>query len=273
MNQNQNPYYPNEVPQHSVGAFKFSHSRAINYVFENPRWLTNLLLVLVCMMIPIIGPIVIYGYQFEVIECLHRERGRRYPDFDFNRFSEYLSRGIWVFLVAMILNIVAVPLVWIVVFGGMALAGVTAGAMGPDIGPWTLVITIPLLSIAMIGVWIFMAVISAPMVLRSGLTQDFGEGFNMNFAFEFMGNTWKQIAVSTVFLVFFSFFVTLAGALVFCVGMYVAVAYVTLVMTHMGWQAYELHLSKGGSPIPIKPSVPRQPPMPHPPVKPQQGPY
>lgn len=270
MNQNQNPYSASEAPKAAASYFKFSHSRAINFVFENPNWFTNILLVLVCMIIPLVGPIVVYGYQMEMIECLHRERGRRYPDFDFNRFSDYLSRGIWVFLVALVLNLIAIPLVWIVMFGGMGLIGVTVSGLGPDVGPWSLFATVPLFIVSLMGVWIAMAVVAAPSVLRSGLTQDFGQGFNFGFIAEFAGNTWKQITLSTLFMVVFGFAVSLAGLVAFCVGVYVAMAYLTLVMTHLGWQTYELHLSKGGSPIPIKPSMARPGYMPpQPPVKPQ----
>jgi hypothetical protein len=277
MHPTDNPYTPSDMPpQHGPsGTWEFNHSRAIKYVFDNPNWMTNVLLTLVCMMIPLVGPIVVYGYQFEIIESLHKSRGRWYPDFDFNRFTEYLSRGIWVFLIAMIINVIAIPFIWIIAVAGMALIGVVVSALGPDTGPLSLFGTIPLFILIMSCFWMVIAIVSAPFVLRTGLTQDFGEGFNMSFAREFIGNTWKQIAASTIFMFFFSFVATLAGMVVLCVGMYVAIAYLTLVMSHIGWQTYELHLSKGGTPIPIKSSVPRpvhghhpQPPVKQPPHRP-----
>lgn len=255
MNQKQNPYTPNQVPIEPSKSFRLSHSRAINYVFENPKWLTNVLMTTVCMFIPIVGPIVLYGYQAEVVECLHRERGRRYPDFDFNRFSEYLTRGLWVFLVALIINIVMIPIMWIAIIGGLALMGVSASVLGPDAAGWSFLVTVPMMIILVAGASMLMACVSIPMLLRAGMTQDFGEGFNMGFVMEFIGNTWKQIIVSSLFLYFFSIAVTMAGLIVFCVGAYFATAYVCLVVSHLGWQLYEMHLAKGGSPIPLKPNA------------------
>lgn len=257
MNQKQNPYLPNQihVEPSKTSHFSFSHSRAINYVFENPKWMQNVLLTTVCIFIPIVGPIILYGYQAEVVECLHRERGRRYPDFDFNRFSEYLTRGLWVFLVALVINLVMVPVMWIAMIGGIALMGGAASAVGPDAAGWSFLVTFPLMIVLMSGASILMAAVSIPMFLRTGLTQEFSEGFNFSFVMEFIGNTWKQIVLSTLFLYFFSMAVTLVGLLVFCVGAYVAGAYVCLVASHVGWQLYEVHLAKGGSRVPLKPTV------------------
>lgn len=249
---------PNQIPVEPTKGFRVSHSKAMNYVFENPRWLNNVLMTTLCIFIPIVGPIVLYGYQAEVVECLHRERGRRYPDFDFNRFTEYLTRGLWVFLVALIVNIVMVPVMWIVIFGGLALMGVSAGLMG-DAAGLSLIVTIPLFILLIAGASMLMAVVTIPMLLRSGMTQDFGEGFNFGFVMEFIGKTWKQIIVSSLFLYFFSLALTCVGMIAFCVGAYVAAAYICLVASHLGWQLYELHLSKGGSQIPLNPT-PSYPP-------------
>jgi uncharacterized membrane protein len=51
--------------------------------------------------------------------------------------------------------------------------------------------------------------------------------------------------VSSLFLVF-------VGLLVFCVGMYVALALVTLANAHIYFQLYQVYLSRGGKPIPLK---------------------
>ena len=252
MNQTTNPYSPNQINVVPRKRFVFSHSKAMNYVFENPNWMQNILLTAVCIFIPVIGPIVLYGYHIEVVECLHREQGRRYPNFDFNRFTEYLSRGIWIFLVLLLVNLILVPVMWVVIVGGLALMGVIATMAGPDGAGWTFLITFPGLFVLIACVSIFSSMILVPVMLRTGLSQEFGEGFNFGFAMEFVGKTWKQIAISSVLMYFFSIVITLLGMLALCIGIYVAIAYLGLVYSHLGWQLYELHLSKGGSPIPLK---------------------
>src|SRR5687768_5874807 len=74
---------------------KIEYVRMYNYVFENPNWLTNVLLTVLCMLIPVIGGLIAIGYQFEVVSSLMLTQGARYPDFNFNRFSDYLMRGLW----------------------------------------------------------------------------------------------------------------------------------------------------------------------------------
>lgn len=254
MNVKPNPYEPARAhPVAPTKEFRVNHSQALNFVFESPSWIQNILLLTLCVFIPIVGPIVVYGYQFEMIEYLHRSRGSRYPDFTFNRFSEYLSRGLWVFLVALIINLVAIPLIWGIMFGGIVVIGLVAGTVGPDAAGMSMILTVPFFVVAMVTAWVFMAIIMAPMLLGAGLAQDFGQGFNMSFISEFISNTWKQIIVSTLVVVMVSFATTLVGALAVCIGMYFAMSYMMMVMAHLGWQMYELHLSKGGARIPLKP--------------------
>src|SRR5262245_3305784 len=103
------PQYPfTSVPAAAAGAPAgiapgpfggIEYKRMYSYVFENPNWVTNVLLVGVCFLsgtvIPVIGPLLVTGYQCEVVLGLLASRGARYPDFDFNRFTDYLLRGLW----------------------------------------------------------------------------------------------------------------------------------------------------------------------------------
>src|SRR5947209_5698807 len=101
-------------PQPVVGPFKpidkIEHMRMFKYVFENPNWLMNILLAGLCMIIPIIGSLIVLGYQFEAVAVLLSTQGARYPDFTFNRFAEYLVRGLWPFLVQLIASLVLAPI-------------------------------------------------------------------------------------------------------------------------------------------------------------------
>src|SRR5262245_15579904 len=74
--------------------------RAYRYIFDSLKWMTNVLLCAVCSLIPVIGPLILFGYMFELVEFMHRRKSDvGYPDFTFDRFSTYLMRGLWPFLV------------------------------------------------------------------------------------------------------------------------------------------------------------------------------
>lgn len=85
---------------------------AFRYLFERSGGFVNLLLITVCQFIPVVGPIVLLGYRAEVSVALDNDPNMlRHPKFDFNRFGEYLSRGVWPFLIALIMSFLSVPIV------------------------------------------------------------------------------------------------------------------------------------------------------------------
>src|SRR5436190_21917671 len=112
----QNPYQASgsaAASPYRRGAMEYG--QIVSYVFQNPNWLINLLMMGVCQLIPIVGPLVLVGYQFEVVEALHRDPRRTYPDFDFGRFVDYLVRGLWPFLVGLVASVVIAPIMMIFV--------------------------------------------------------------------------------------------------------------------------------------------------------------
>src|ERR1700687_1905721 len=72
------------------------------FLFESPNWLMNLLAAAICLVVPVVGPMVFLGYVFEIIESLHRRKGSPYPDFDTKQLMKYLTRGLWPFLVRLV---------------------------------------------------------------------------------------------------------------------------------------------------------------------------
>src|SRR5713101_7324917 len=83
--------------------------RAYKFIFDSKNWFLNVLMGVVCGLIPIIGGIVYSGYLFEVIDALHEDPDHHdFPDFDFNRFMTYLMRGLWPFLAELIITTVLI---------------------------------------------------------------------------------------------------------------------------------------------------------------------
>jgi hypothetical protein len=236
-----------------------------------------------CFLVPIVGPMVMVGYLFEVIEWLHRRReeeelpwveptgvaaapegairiepgapaGRfqyaapeQYPDFNVNRIQDYLMRGAWPFLVQLVIGL---PV-------GLVLGGILPGA-GLGLIGWSVANNVHPLVIVALGLMmaavcfaavVLLALIQLPLYLRAGLRRDFGSAFSMAFLKDFLKRVWAPLLLSQLFLHFTGVFVALGGLLLCVVGVYPASALVMMATHHIDYQLYELYLARGGEPI------------------------
>ena len=116
----------------------------------------------------------------------------------------------------------------------------------------------------LLGVFVSIAanMLCVPFILRAGLTQDFGASFNVGFAKQFVANTWLEMIVAGMFLMVVGMIFSMLGMVICFVGIYMTMAAVMLCQAHLGYQLYEVHLAKGGEPIPLAPSKPTMPPTP-----------
>jgi hypothetical protein len=232
------------------------YMRSFHFVFENPKWITNVLFIGLCLLstgiIPVIGQLVATGYQFEVLEALHRRPGSPYPDFDTNRLLDYLVRGFWVFLVGLLIAVVAVPILGgllALVFAVGAAAVAVAGEEGAAIAA---IVMIPIGFLVLMAASLALGIVSIPFSLRAGLLQDFGDAFDFGFAKQFVRNTWKEMALCLLFLMVAALLLMFVGMAMLCVGIYFTMSITVLMHAHLILQLYELHLARGGDPIPLK---------------------
>lgn len=221
--------------------------RSLEFIWQNPQWLTNVLLLAVCQLLPIVGPIVMMGYQFDVAESLIMSRGTSYADFDFDNFVHYLLRGLWPFLVAMVVAIVLfIPLFIGGVFAALALS---AAAKEPDVA----------LAVIGVGGFVFFAVCilvnfySTAMCLRAGLAEDFMAGFEFAAVHEFVSLMWAEMLLESLFIMVIWPFLMLAGVLMCFIGVYVSVAVMMMAQAHLFYyQLYVIYLARGGTPVRFK---------------------
>ena len=239
---------------------------AYQFLFGSPnRWM-NLLFVAVCMLIPFVGPVVLIGYLIEVLTPrLDGEwpgwagPAADYPDFTFNRFGDYLKRGLWPFLVNFVVMAVAsLPLgvLWFVGFIGIMAAGRNGG----------------LVAFLLVGlVLVFMAglaaatVLTVPPTMRAAFLQDFGPSFSLDWSKDFLARTWKKLALSALFLWATSIPLMVLGYAACFVGLYPAMGLLIVAQWHLHYQAYRVYLARGGVPLPVRwmpPAVPPPPPVP-----------
>jgi hypothetical protein len=225
----------NEAGQTFAG---FQYMRVYNYVFENANWATNLILGSLCALIPVVGVLTLIGYSLEVVEALHKKGDRQYPDFDFNRFGDYLGRGVWPFLLALI---VVVPLCVIVLIINLMMA---------LIFPPGLVVFF--LFLMVMGLVVFSLFVRTPAVIRVGLSQRLDLVATFRFVVDFLQRMWVDLLVFELFLMASGMAVMIGGLLMCGIGVLPAVVLLQLASAHAFYQLYEVYLQRGGQPIPLK---------------------
>jgi hypothetical protein len=221
--------------------------RAYQYAFDHPKWGLNLLLAGLCMMIPVVGPIVLSGWLFEVIAAMHRRGERDFPAFDFGRFVPYLSRGVWPFLVQLVVSLLLVPVM--LLFMGVMIYVIGQSGGKPEPGLFLTLYFSFLGTIIVLS--ILLSLVTVPMVLRAGLMQEFRAAFSMPFALDFVKKMWPETLLVQLFLMVSAPFVTVAGLLMCCIGVIPAQALVLMAQAHLTGQLYQKYLERGGMAIPL----------------------
>lgn len=256
-----NPYQASAIdpkpPAGPRGAMEYM--RAVQYVFESPKWVMNLVWGSLCILstsiIPIVGQLLWIGYQFEVVEeLLCRPPVKGYPDFDLNRLKEYLMRGLWIFLVTLVLMLVIMPVMLIVVVAvGATVAGLAAATDGDDgdmaVG---MIVMFALLFLVALAFSLVMNIVMTPLLIRAGLTQDFRDSFDFAWIKDFVRQMWFETLLAGFFLMAVAMLASIVGLLACLVGLYPAMAAMTLVQGHLYLQLYQLYLTRGGQPIVLK---------------------
>ena len=254
------PYASPTGPQ-TEGKPSFDMMHAFRHVFDNPEWITNLLLVLVCMFIPIIGPIVLLGYKFEMIDAWLDRPKAPYVNFDFGRFSEYLKRGVWPFLAAMIAQLLLTPLTFMFIMLPMMCIFPLFGSIMEQndmqgVGVMCMLVGQLLLFVGIMAINVLAMCVITPIMLGAGISQEIGPAFDFSFVTGFISRTWKEMMMAYLWLMLATLVLTPVGLAFFCVGAYVVGAWAWMVMANVYYQLYALYLERGGPPIKPKANVP-----------------
>jgi hypothetical protein len=220
------------------GGGSIQYLRAFQYILENPKWLTNILLTALCYLIPIVGPLVGSGYLYEVVESLATRGDRRYPDFDFGRFGKYLMRGLWPFLMTLIIYL---PIWMVLGVVGIACAFILPNILQHLYAGVEYILLLFVLPLAMMPLW-----------LRTGLSQSLDLGATFKFAPDFFKRVGKEAVIAQLVLAVAGAVLSMVGMALCCVGMFPALAVLVLAYANLYAQLYQLYLQRGGQPIPLK---------------------
>jgi Protein of unknown function (DUF4013) len=254
-----NPYQPPKpeaqvVESYRAGAWKMNYFGGINYVMANPNWFMNSLLLLVCAIIPIIGPIILQGYTFETVELMQRTGQRRYWDFNFNRFGEYLSRGVAPFLIQLVFGLVHFFIVMVFYILSIVIAISLQGG-GGDAGLLIFAVLLVMFILHFI-LHMMIATFEWTLMIRAGVSADIGQGFNFGWGWKFYSKCRTEL-----YLAFLTWFVclmaiSLLSGITCGLGYLVAFGFITLINSWLSFNLYRVFLSRGGEPIPLKPLTP-----------------
>lgn len=248
-----------------------NYMASITDFFKSPKWVMNLLFsglcVLSTMVIPILGALVLVGWLVTGFWMRKDDRFETFPDFDFKYFGDYLQRGLWPCLVCIVAGMVIGIVMWILIMIPMFVLGMIAGGSNGN-GSGILGALVGLISIGLYGVlFVAMSEIMLPLALRAVLMQDFVAAFNVAFIKRFVGLMWKEVLISSLFMMVATFVLGFAGMIAVCVGIFPAIGLTYFAWMHLSKQLYQIYLSRGGEPIPVSPKlteVPVIPPTPPP---------
>lgn len=235
-----------------------NYTASISDFFKSSKWMMNLLLGGVCVLIPMVGPMVVLGWLITGFWARQDENFETFPDFDFSHFGKYLERGLWPFLVAFVVSmaftIVLVPLAWVLMIPAMLVGGFSSGHEANASSCFGFIATILIMLFSTVMIFAMMLVL-VPLKIRASRTQDFAKSFDVGFVKRFLALTWKEIVLSSLFVMITGTLFFCLGMIVFCVGMYFAIVLVYFSWTHLHKQLYTLYLSRGGEPVPLSPKL------------------
>ena len=246
-----------------------NYTASVRDFFKSPKWGMNMLLGGVSMLIPVVGPMVLSGWQISGFWG----RGdnpdpAEFPPFDFQHFVKYLERGLWPFLVNLVASMVLVPVIMVVFFLPLMLSGIFDPHHGnPDAGPIIAVVFVAVFVLYLLLMLSFYFIIT-PLILRATLVQEFAASFDFQFVKRFIALMWQEMVVAMAFMFGLMICLMLAGMLLCFVGIYFTVPISVFSWHHLQKQLYQTYLARGGEPVPLSPKLRDEPPPVLPPVLP-----
>jgi hypothetical protein len=238
---------PDETDVSSVESFR--------QVFQDPEWKTNVLLALVLMMIPIVGPIALGGWMCEAHQRFIRKHPRPIPKIDFSDFGDYIKRGLPTFLSGLLIGI-PIYLLSYVFIGGAVIAGVVvANVTGEPLAGAAVGLLACL--IAMLVMIAFSAVLNA-VHTRAELTEEFSLAIKLGDVMAYTKRTFGKWLWKSISFTFLTFGVVIIGMLMCYIGLYPAIAVLQIAAFHQRRQIYAWYLTQGGEPIQMKDPQPLQ---------------
>ncbi len=229
---------------------------SIQDFFKSPKWVMNLLLGIVAMIIPVVGPIVLAGWLITGFWARRDdENPATFPDFDFQNFVKYLEKGLWPFLVNLVVSIVMIPVAMILMFIPMLMIGALGSNSDGDaagfLGMFMMLVMLVLWAV-MMAVLFF---VTTPLMLRATITQDFAKAFDFGFVKRFLILVKGEMVMAALFMLGVGVVMMILAVVTCYIGALLVAPVVFYAWHHLQKQLYKLYLSRGGDPIPVSPKL------------------
>ncbi|MFL6538402.1 MAG: DUF4013 domain-containing protein [Chthoniobacterales bacterium] len=229
-----------------------NYTAAISDFFKTPHWPRNLLFGAICVLLPIVGPIVLTGWMVIGFWGRDSDDPAAFPEFQFDDFATYLERGLWPFLVLFVSTLVMMAPFFFLML--VAVFGTAFFADHPNGGCVAAVSWLGTMCLFFVVMILFSLVI-APLKLRASLTQSFSQAFDLSFVKRFITLTWKETLLASLFLMLVNIVFMVVGMLALFVGIYFVMVPFYFAVTHITKQLYRLYLDRGGAAVPISPKL------------------
>jgi hypothetical protein len=228
----------------------------LGFAWSGPNAWNNILFCGLCYLsqyvVPFLGVIVIVGFLAEI----HRRLVLRHPDpylrFDFADLGPYLSRGVIVFVmnVIMALPLAVLGVVETFVFFGVMAA--LAQGSGADAGV-TLLAVLGVAAILSFPIFLVWYVLTNAATTRAELTGDFSKSLVFGKLWSFGAKTWKRVFVTGLLMSLIGFGLSILGLIACFIGIFLTFPILMIAGVHVRWQIYNEYLLEGGEPIELAP--------------------
>jgi hypothetical protein len=222
---------------------------AVSAVWNDPNFKTNVLLGLVLMLIPVVGPIALSGWMCEAHQRLLRRHPNPMPKIDFGDFVDYIKRGLAVFLSSLVVTLPIFLVAYALAFGaGFGAFAVTAATHEPLAG-----VAVGLVAgVILIAVSLLLSTVVNAVHTRAELTEDFGKALSFGKVMSYAKATAGTVIVKNLAFMFIAVGIALVGLLLCYFGIYPAAVLIQIAAMHLRYQIYADYLAKGGEPIEVK---------------------
>jgi len=223
----------------------FDFMRMLRAPFQSPNWVMNLVWMFVCQIagIIVIGSLVSFGYQAEVAEARSGGRSENWPDFNPDRFTDYLMRGLWPFLWSLIWTIPLMILLGIPVIATFVLSNILIQG-GNDVSGVIVIVTGGLVSIA---AYCFVVLAMLASMMHSGLGNDFAKGADFRWLLSYVSKMGVTTIWTGIVYILIGNIMGWLGILCFCVGVLAVGPILNLMAADLLSQLHDIFVSRGGA--------------------------
>lgn len=235
------------------------YKASISDFFKSPKWGTSMLLGAVTLFIPMVGPLVLSGWLITLFWARGDDNDpANYPPFNFDKFVNYLERGLWPFLVSLVASIVLVP-VMIVLMGVPIASSVILGSGDGHARAFPFMFFVSMFMIYPVIMMGFYFLIT-PLLVRATITQDFAPAFNFRFMRRFFALVSKELLITVIFIGALGIAWMVLTVLTCYVGGVLLSPVYVFSWYHLQKQLYQLYVARGGEVVPLSPKLSDLPP-------------